>query len=229
MAQALQADTLTKRVRDGRDRRTVVADVSLSVDRGELCILRGPSGSGKTTLLAMLGAMLTPTSGEVRLDGIPTSRLRDAHRAFVRRRKVGFVFQDVQLLPSLSVRENVLLPCAPDGSIAADGPRADALLERFGLASLRGTTARALSGGEAARAALCRALVRDPGLLLLDEPTAHLDADHAARLLEILGELAQEGRAIVVATHDPRVFAHPSATKTVALVDGRIVGSGTAS
>src|SRR4029078_5716326 len=89
MAQALQADTLTKRVRDGRDRRTVVADVSLSVDRGELCILRGPSCSGKTTLLAMLGAMLTPTSGEVRLDGIPTSRLRDAHRAFVRRRKVG--------------------------------------------------------------------------------------------------------------------------------------------
>lgn len=218
----LEAEALTKRVRDGRNRRTVVAEVSLRVDRGERCLLRGPSGSGKTTLLAMLGAMLTPTSGEVRLDGVATSRLRDAHRARVRREKVGFVFQDVQLLGALSVRENVVLPCVPDGVTPRDVEAADRWLERFGLTALADAPARSLSGGEAQRVALARALVRDPVLLLLDEPTAHLDAENADRLLGELDALVGEGRALVLATHDPRVVARFPDAASLTLVDGQI-------
>lgn len=220
----LEAEALTKRVRDGRSRRTVVDGVSFAVERGELCLLRGPSGSGKTTLLAMLGAMLTPTSGEVRLDGVATSRLRDAHRSAIRRKKVGFVFQDVQLVGAMSVRENVLLPCLPDGIGASDVQNAERLLARFGVAALADARAATLSGGEAQRVALCRALVRDPALLLLDEPTAHLDADSAELLLGDLDTLAGEGRAVVVATHDPRVLARESAvaSRIVALRDGRV-------
>lgn len=221
----LEAEALTKRVRDGRSRRTVVAEVSLRVDRGERCLLRGPSGSGKTTLLAMLGAMLTPTSGEVRLDGVATSRLRDAHRAQVRREKVGFVFQDVQLLGPLSVRENVVLPCVPDGVTPRDVSAADRWLERFGLAALAASPARSLSGGEAQRVALARALVRDPVLLLLDEPTAHLDSANADRLLDDLDALVAEGRALVLSTHDPRVVARFPDAQVVNMVDGRATSS----
>ncbi|MDB4998184.1 MAG: Cell division transporter, ATP-binding protein FtsE [Myxococcaceae bacterium] len=112
---AASVQDVVKRIRDGRERRTVIDRVSFDVDRGEIVILRGPSGSGKTTLLALVGAMLSPTSGEVHLDGEPTSRLRDAHRAAVRRKKVGFVFQDVQLVDTMTARDNVLLPCVPDG------------------------------------------------------------------------------------------------------------------
>ncbi len=220
----LEADSLTKRVRDGQSRRTVVDGVSLSVASGEVCVIRGPSGSGKTTLLAMLGAMLTPTSGEVRIGGVATSRLRDAHRALVRRKRVGFVFQDVQLVPALGVRENVLLPCFPDGVGDTDVTRADALLERFELSALATAPARALSGGEAARVALARALVRDPQLLIFDEPTAHLDQAQADRLLDDVEALAREGRAVVVATHDPRVLERKStSTRVVVLEAGRLV------
>lgn len=218
----LEAEALTKRVRDGRARRTVVEDVSLTVNAGEVCVIRGPSGSGKTTLLAMLGAMLTPTSGEVRLGGVATSRLRDAHRALVRRQKVGFVFQDVALVPGLTARENVLLPCYPDGIETRDVDRARALLERFGLGALTDAKAATLSGGEAARVALARALVREPELLLFDEPTAHLDPENAASFMSDVASLAAEGRAIVIATHDPRVLEHGAATRVVTLEAGKL-------
>src|SRR6476469_7553976 len=124
---------VVKRIWDGRERRTVIEDVSFDLARRELVVVRGPSGSGKTTLLALVGAMLSPTSGEVRLDGEPTSRLRDAFRARVRRRKVGFVFQDVQLVDDLSAADNVLLPAVPDGVSNEARARAASLLERFGV------------------------------------------------------------------------------------------------
>ncbi|MBN9165622.1 MAG: ATP-binding cassette domain-containing protein [Myxococcales bacterium] len=124
---AVRVQNVVKRVRDGATRRTVLDDVSFDVKRGELVIVRGPSGSGKTTLLAIVGAMLSPTSGEVHLDGEPTSRLREAHRAEIRRRKVGFVFQDLQLLDGLTALRNVLLPRVPDGVTKRDGSMASFL------------------------------------------------------------------------------------------------------
>jgi putative ABC transport system ATP-binding protein len=223
---AVRVTDVVKRVRDGSTRRTVLDGVSFEVRRGELVIVRGPSGSGKTTLLAIVGAMLSPTSGEVHLEGEATSRLRDAHRAEIRRRKVGFVFQDLQLFDGLSALRNVLLPKVPDGITAADEQRARALLEQRGLGALTDAKAKGLSGGERQRVALCRALVNDPSLLVLDEPTAHLDDTHAAAIAEELAQLAKEGRALLVATHDARIAESPGVTRVLDLVAGKITVRG---
>ena len=222
---AASVQDVVKRIRDGRERRTVIDRVSFDVDRGEIVFLGGPSGSGKTTLLALVGAMLSPTSGEVHLDGEPTSRLRDAHRAAVRRKKVGFVFQDVQLVDTMTARDNVLLPCVPEGYGKVEEARADELLERFGVSALAQSRARGLSGGERQRVALARALVRDPPLLLLDEPTAHLDDARARDLVRDLGALAKEGRALVIATHDVRLTEMTGA-RVLELFEGKLRGAG---
>ncbi len=213
---------VVKRIWDGRERRTVLDDVSFDLARGELVVVRGPSGSGKTTLLAIVGAMLSPSSGEVHLDGEPTSRLRETHRAEVRRRKVGFVFQDLQLVDGLTSRENVLLPRIPDGVRPEDETRASELLERFGLASVAGVDARKLSGGERQRVALARALINGPSLLVLDEPTAHLDDDRATSIAEELAAIARDERAVLMATHDPRLAKSAGVTRVLDLVAGKL-------
>jgi putative ABC transport system ATP-binding protein len=202
--------------------------VSFEVRASELVIVRGRSGSGKTTMLAIVGGMLSPTSGEVHLDGEPTSRLREAHRASVRRRKVGFVFQDLQLVDGLTALQNVLLPCVPDGVTAADERRARELLTQRGLSAQIDSKAKGLSGGERQRVALCRALVRDPKLIILDEPTAHLDDVHAAALADELAALTKDGRSLLVATHDPRIAESPGVTRVLDLADGKIVGESVA-
>jgi putative ABC transport system ATP-binding protein len=214
---------IVKRIWDGREKRTVVDDVSFDLARGELVVVRGPSGSGKTTLLAIVGAMLSPSSGEVHLDGEPTSRLRDAHRAEVRRRKVGFVFQDLQLVDGLTARENVLLPRVPDGRVRdVDEARATAILERFGMGNFADVDAHRLSGGERQRVALARALLNDPPLLVLDEPTAHLDDARALSIVAELTKLARDGRAVLVATHDPRLTQSAGVTRILDLVGGKL-------
>jgi putative ABC transport system ATP-binding protein len=214
---------VVKRIRDGEERRTVLDDVSFDLGRGEIVVIRGPSGSGKTTLLAIVGAMLSPTSGEVHLDGEPTSRLREAHRAEIRRRKVGFVFQDLQLVDGLTARQNVLLPRVPDGVRPEDEKRAGELLERFGLAAVADGKARALSGGERQRVALARALLNDPPLLVLDEPTAHLDDERAESIAKDLGALARDGRALLVATHDARLAGSDAVTRVLDLAHGKLL------
>lgn len=219
---AVSARDLVKRVWDGQEKRTILDGVSFDLARGELVVVRGPSGSGKTTLLAIVGGMLSPTSGEVWLDGVPTSRLRDAHRAVVRRRNVGFVFQDLQLVEGLSARDNVLLPRVPDGVRPSDVQRAHHLLERFGLRDRAGDIARRLSGGERQRVALARALVADPPLLVLDEPSAHLDDARALAMADDLASIARDGRAVLVATHDARLAKHPGVTRVLDLVSGRL-------
>jgi len=187
----LELREVTKKIWDGRDRRVVIDAASLEIDAGEWIVLRGPSGSGKTTLLSIIGAMSRPTSGEVFFAGEPTSRLRDAHRAELRRTTVGFVFQDLQLIEDLNAEENVLLPFIPVGVKTQHRARATALLERFGVASLAHTRAKQLSGGERQRVAIARALLGSPKLLLLDEPTAHLDDARAAQLLDDIETIAR--------------------------------------
>ena len=222
MVPSASVRNVVKRIWDGRERRTVVDDVSFDLARGELVVVRGPSGSGKTTLLAIVGAMLSPTSGEVHLDGEPTSRLREAHRAEVRRRKVGFVFQDLQLVDGLTSRENVLLPRVPDGVRPEDEERAAALLERFGLKGVADVDAKSLSGGERQRVALARALINDPPLLVLDEPTAHLDDARAASIAEELASVVDGKRAVLVATHDPRLAQSKGVTRIMDLIGGKL-------
>ncbi|HVH46100.1 MAG TPA: ABC transporter ATP-binding protein [Labilithrix sp.] len=223
---AVRVQNVVKRVRDGEARRTVLDDVSFEVKRGELVIVRGPSGSGKTTLLAIVGAMLSPTSGEVHLDGEPTSRLRESHRAEIRRRKVGFVFQDLQLLDGLTTLRNVLLPRVPDGVSKHDETRARRLLEQRGLGALTESKAKGLSGGERQRVALCRALLNDPALLVLDEPTAHLDDAHAVAIADELAALARDGRALLVATHDARIAKSAGVSRVLDLAGGKLAPQG---
>lgn len=216
----LEFRDVVKRVSDGRARRTVLEGISFELSAGALAILLGPSGSGKTTLLSLAGALASPTSGEVLLRGEPTSRLRDRARADVRRREVGYLFQDLQLIDGLSVLDNVLLPVIPVGVAASHRTRARTLLARFGVESLEGAMASKLSGGEKQRVALARALIFSPTLLLLDEPTAHLDEANAETLLGALEGLAAEGTGILVASHDDRVKAH--ATRTLTLASGKL-------
>lgn len=225
MAPAVSVRDVSKRVRDGEHRRAILDGITFDIEPGELVVLQGPSGSGKTTLLGIVGAMLLPTRGEVLLDGEATSRLRDEHRAEIRRRKVGFVFQDLQLVDGMSALENVLLPRVPDGVRKEDEARATTLLERFDVQRLSRTDVQRLSGGERQRVALARALLMDPKLLLLDEPTAHLDDERAAALAHAIDEVAAEGRAVLVASHDARVSEGKGVTRILRLHDGRLEGA----
>ncbi len=220
---AVRANDVSVRVRDGAARRTVLSHVELDVAAGEIVLVTGPSGSGKTTLLAVLGGMLLPTSGEVFVDGEPVSRLRDEHRAEVRRRKIGFLFQDLALVDGMTARDNVLLPLVPDGGDDARGrARAEALLEQLGLGGRGGAPVDALSGGERQRVALARALVREPKVLLLDEPTAHLDHARADALIAELSRLAEAGVTLIVSTHDQRLSDGLPRARQVSLREGAL-------
>ena len=222
MAAAGAVRNVTKLVRDGRERKRVLEDVDFEIEAGEIVVLRGPSGSGKTTLLGVAGTMLLPTTGEVWIGGEATSRLRDEQRAEVRRKNVGFVFQDVQLVDGMSALDNVLLPCVPDGIAARDRETASKLLDRFDVGAVAHTDVRRLSGGEKQRVALARALLRDPKLLLFDEPTSHLDDARAKDFHASVRELAAEGRAVLLATHDARVAEQVGAKRTLYLASGRL-------
>ena len=218
---ALSAKDVSKRVSDGRARREVLRGVSLDLHRGEMLLVRGPSGSGKTTLLAILGGMLLPTSGEVWLAGEAISRLRDHQRAEVRRAKVGFLFQDFGLIEGMTALENVLMPLVPSGQITGESvAKANALLEQLGIGDLAKANVTSLSGGERQRVALARARITGPEVLLLDEPTAHLDSVRARDLMSDLGKLCDQGTAVLVASHDARVDDASRIDRRLDLHDG---------
>ncbi len=204
---------------------TALGGVDLAVTPGTFEAVVGPSGSGKTTLLSILGALVLPTEGEVLLGGRPVSRLRDHHRARLRRETVGFVMQDLGLVDRMSVLENVTLPMIPDGVAAAERRRRGlSLLDSFGMESRARETPARLSGGERQRVALARALALDPPVLLLDEPTAHLDAERTVELVGRLASLARAGKAVLCATHDPRLFEAEAVGRVHRLADGRMTG-----
>ena len=223
---AIALERVRKRYTDGRRRIDAVAGVDLEVLAGRLWVLRGPSGSGKTTLLGIMGGMIAPTSGRVLLLGEDVTHLRDHHRTARRRDRVGFVFQELQLVSRMSVRENVLLPLVPlGGARKPDVARAEHLLERFGLAGEIDARAERLSGGQRQRAAIARALILDPPLLLLDEPTAHLDTANAREVVALFGELRDDGRTVVCATHDPRLAEDRRVDRVITVVDGALEGA----
>ena len=220
---ALSAKDVSKRVSDGRSRREVLKGISLDLHAGEMLLVRGPSGSGKTTLLAILGGMLLPTSGEVWLGGEAISRLRDHQRAEMRRAKVGFLFQDFGLIEGMTVLDNVLLPLVPPGQAKGTAvARARALLDQLGIGDLARANVTILSGGERQRVALARARIAGPEVLLLDEPTAHLDTARAEELMSDLARLCDEGAAILVASHDARVDHTERIDRRLDLDDGML-------
>jgi len=194
----------------------------LEVRGGEVLVIMGPSGSGKTTLLSLLGLVLTPTEGEVFVDGKSIARASADELAALRRDRLGFVFQQFNLLPSLSALENVAVPLLLSGlSRPERHARAGRALELVGMADRRAARPRQLSGGQQQRVAIARALVNDAPVLLCDEPTASLDGDTGRGVLETLVRLARGGRAVVIVTHDERVL--PIADRLVHVVDGRVI------
>ena len=196
-------------------------DVSLGIGAGEFVAITGQSGSGKSSLLNILGCLDHPTSGHYLIEGRDVATLDDEASSDIRNRRIGFVFQSFHLLPRLTVRENVLLPLRfnrqpPDGA----QERADALLERVGLGDRRHHRPGELSGGQMQRAAIARALLLQPALLLADEPTGNLDSRSAADVLALIDEVHRDGQTVVLVTHDNDIAAR--APRRVRLHDGRI-------
>jgi len=203
----LQVENITKQYPTRAEPIEVLRGVSLELDPGQNLAILGPSGSGKSTLLSILGTLETPTSGRVLLDGIDATELDQRQLAAFRSRRIGFVFQDHYLLPQCSLLENVLLSAVPLGPVRGETiQRAEMLLERVGLADRREHRPAELSGGERQRAALARALINAPDLLLADEPTGNLDRTTAQQVGDLLVELQKtEPMMLVVVTHSQRL------------------------
>ena len=197
-------------------------DVDLSVAAGEFVAVVGRSGSGKTTLLNLLAGIDRPSSGEVWVAGTGVHEVREARLAAWRGRSVGLVFQFFQLLPTLTVAENVMLPMDFRGTVPARQrrPAALRLLARVGVEEQADKLPAALSGGQQQRAAIARALANDPPVLLADEPTGNLDSATADAVLDLFGELARAGRAVVMVTHERDVSRYTD--RQVTLADGRV-------
>jgi ABC-type lipoprotein export system ATPase subunit len=218
----LTLDRVSKDYITDGERVPAVHEVSLEVSRGELVALVGRSGCGKSTLLNLSGAMDFPTAGEVRVDGVVTSTLDDAGLTRLRRQKIGFVFQSFQLLPALSVVENVELPLMLAGQLKVR----NAALDRLRAVEMDGFAGRMpyqLSGGQMQRVAIARALAVNPPLLLADEPTGNLDTTTGEHILELLRRIADQGTAVMMATHSAEGAA--IADTVVRMKDGRIVGA----
>ncbi|WP_457597984.1 ABC transporter ATP-binding protein [Hydrogenimonas sp.] len=198
--------------------------VTFDVAPNELLILKGPSGSGKSTLLSLIAALMKPTSGEVVVDGTRVSKLPEEFAALYRRRTIGFVFQKFNLIPTLSAVENVMTPLFPEKIPEAElEAKALGVMEEFSIAHKRNAKTSNLSGGEQQRVAIARALVNDPPILLADEPTANLDAALSRQFLGFIERIKEEGKTIIVATHDPLFFDLSFCDRQIELHDGSIV------
>lgn len=213
---------LTKRFRQGTTTVEAVRDISLTVRRGEFVSVMGASGSGKSTLLHVIAGLTRPDDGRVLVDGEDLSTLSDRRLTLFRRRRIGLVFQAFNLIPTLSARDNVLLPLLADGRDGGLEQRVDELLDRLGLSERRTHRPDALSGGEQQRVAIARAIIGDPSIILADEPTGSLDSVTGQSICRLLQQLCREqGRTIVVVTHEPAVAAWGE--RIVVLKDGRVL------
>ena len=220
---ALEFENVVKRFAFGETDVLAVDGVSLSIAPGEFTAIVGRSGSGKSTLLNLAAGIDTPTSGEVRVDGRALASLDDDALTKLRRDRVGVVYQFFHLLPGLDVRENVALPLLLGRARRADAlARADALLAEVGLGARARALPHTLSGGEMQRAAVARALVHEPRLLLADEPTGNLDTRAAAQVIELLRDIgARHGATVVMVTHSLEAAA--AAARVIEMRDGRVV------
>jgi putative ABC transport system ATP-binding protein len=215
----VEVRALTKMYHTGTVEVEALRGIDFDINEGELVAVMGRSGSGKTTLLNILGCVEKPTTGRYVLAGDEVARLNDAQRSTLRLRRIGFVFQSYNLLPSLSAIDNVLLPTVYSG--VSDAPRrAMESLERVGLLDRAHHRPSQLSGGEQQRVAIARALINHPSIILADEPTGNLDTRRGQDVLALFQELHREGITIVLVTHEEQVAEH--AQRIVRLMDGRL-------
>ncbi len=218
----IRLERVSKIYDTGKKRTWALRDLSLEIDPGEFVAVMGPSGSGKSTLLHLAGALDLPSAGAVHIDGRATADMTDDQRAALRRTKIGFVFQFFNLLPTLTLEQNLAMPRLLDGErLARVRPRVAELFERIGLTERLDALPDELSGGEMQRVAIARALLCDPPILLADEPTGNLDSATGQSIMQFVADIAaSDGKTVVIVTHDPSVAA--AAQRIVRLRDGRL-------
>ncbi len=218
----IEIENITKIYRLGNTKVHALRKVNLKIDGGEMVAIVGPSGSGKSTLMSILGCLDSPTKGIYRIDGKPVEKLRENQLASIRRHKIGFVFQQFNLLPRTSAIENVMLPMYYSGiKPKVRLKKAKEALEIVGLSERAKSHPNQLSGGEQQRVAIARALVNDPSILLADEPTGNLDTRKGDEIIAIFQKLNREkGQTVIYVTHDPFIARHTR--RIIQLVDGRI-------
>lgn len=219
----LRATHLVKGYTTGTQRVLALNDVSIEIEQQNFVAIMGPSGSGKSTLLHLLGLLDTPDEGDVWINGIHTRGLKDDPLTFLRRDHLGFVFQDFELIPTLSVRENILLPSQLSGQLKSAEKRLPELLDRLGIQTRPNAKPTELSGGQQQRVAIARALIHQPWVVLADEPTGNLDSKNGQDVLGIFKQGVKEwGLTVVMVTHDPK--AALQADQIVFLKDGLLAG-----
>ncbi len=224
MSAVIQIENVTKEYQMGEIKVAALRGVSLAIERGEMVAIIGPSGSGKSTLMNIIGCLDTPTSGNYILDGVLVSSLTDDAQADIRNQKIGFVFQQFNLLPRTPALDQVELPMVYAG-VPDRRARALAALEAVGLNERVHHRPNELSGGQQQRVAIARALVNHPSIILADEPTGNLDSKSGAEIMSIFKSLNREqGMTIVLVTHDPSIAAQ--AQRTIRLRDGLVVQEG---
>jgi putative ABC transport system ATP-binding protein len=219
---AVAAEAVARRYGDGESAVDALRGVTFEVAAGQFVAVMGPSGSGKSTLMHLLAGLDRPSAGAVHVGGEDITAMSDKQLTKLRRRHIGFVFQQFNLLPTLTAEENITLPLAIARAKRSEA-EVEALIERVGLGDRRGHRPAQLSGGQQQRVAIARALVTEPTVLFADEPTGNLDSTSGADVLALLREAVErDGQTTVMVTHDPRAAA--SADRVVFLADGRIVG-----
>ncbi|MFZ0534494.1 MAG: ABC transporter ATP-binding protein [Anaerolineales bacterium] len=219
----IELENVTKIYKMGQTKVLALDHINLQIQAGEMVAIMGPSGSGKSTMMAILGCLDIPTEGVYRLEGEPVEKLNDNQLAQVRSRKVGFVFQQFNLLPRTSALENVMLPLLYDGVRGkARTEKAKTALETVGLADRIHHRPNQLSGGEQQRVAIARALVNDPTILLADEPTGNLDTKTGDDIIGLFQKLHEDhGQTVIYVTHDAFIARHTQ--RIIRLVDGKII------
>jgi putative ABC transport system ATP-binding protein len=223
MQTVLETRDVTKTFSEGREEVQVLNGVSLDLKRGEIVALEGPSGSGKTTYLSIVGCILTPSSGRVHVDGTDVDRNRPEQLPEIRKKSIGFVFQQYNLFPSLTALENVLYALKIKGRTGTKAKKeAEEVLDRVGLSERKHFLPRDLSGGQKQRIALARAFAGDPPLILADEPTANLDTQLGGQIIDLFRTSAKENnRGVLIVTHDPKV--RTIADRVLQIRDGKLL------
>jgi len=220
----IEMRNLSKTYESGEERATALVEVDLTIEKGEFVSVMGPSGSGKSTLLSILGGLNHPSQGEVVIDEIPIYKLPLERLADFRREYLGFIFQSFQLIPYLTVIENVMLPLSITGRPNREQEKmSEEILQKVGLKAKAKRLPDQLSGGEQERVAIARALVNSPPILLADEPTGNLDTKTGKEIMNLFKQLSQEGQTIIMVTHNPENTAY--STRTIFLKDGSVNGN----
>lgn len=221
----IECKNLTKIFNENKnDKHVALKNINLTFNAGEVIVLKGASGSGKSTLLSLIAALSKPNHGEVIVNEKRISKMPDNFTSLFRRENIGFIFQKYNLIPTLSVKDNIILPLIPsnpDEKVLEIN--VDKILEKFSIQSKKNMIVKQLSGGEQQRVAISRALINNPNIIIADEPTANLDAKLSVDFINIIGQLKSSSTTIIIATHDPLFFDLPFVDKIIELKNGEVI------